>query len=198
MRGTSTARDWRDLEAELTDAQRRFASGEIDAGAVEQVALRAMQLARRLPENADDASNLLLSDWFKEDPLRRVRSRALSEIVLFAADEAEVPVANTLVVYRESELSQVVGMSKAQLRATHDAKKILDGIVETNSSELLVEAHELVEGGLVWSPDTCDLCSNNAWWTKANGEPICGVCHPDPKTNGVDSRSAHNPGGLPE
>ena len=52
-------RDWRDLEAELDDAWRRYEAGEIDAEAVEQVAHRARRLARRLPEDAGDVGNLI-------------------------------------------------------------------------------------------------------------------------------------------
>jgi len=45
-------------------------------------------------------------------------------------------------------------------------------------------------GSVVWAEDlrppatdddTCPRCGQSAWWGKASGERICGVCHPDPR-----------------
>ena len=120
------ARDWRDLEAALDDAQRCYEAGEIDADAVEAVAHCARERARHLPENADD---LALSDLFRKEPMRRVYSRVLGEEVLFAADTALVPDDITLAVYRESELRALVGVPPERLRQIHQAKVGLDAEV---------------------------------------------------------------------
>jgi len=89
-------------------------------GAILQAALEA----RTRPETADE---LRLSDLFQEQPVRRARSRVLNEDLLFVADAAEIPPDNTLIVYRESELRQMVGKPLEQVRAIHQVKQELDG-----------------------------------------------------------------------
>jgi hypothetical protein len=58
----------------------------------------------------------------------------LDEDVLFVADGTEVPANNKLVVYRQSELNQVVGMRPEQLRGVHLAKKLFNGTIEAVNS----------------------------------------------------------------
>ena len=53
----------------------------------------------------------------------------LDEVVLWAADNARIPPENTKVVYRATELKEVVGMPAAQLQRLHLVKKDLDGEV---------------------------------------------------------------------
>lgn len=82
-----------------------------------------------LPE---EAGKLRLSDLFRRGPVHQVRSRVLGEDVLFAADNAEIPPDNALVVYRESELRQVVGRSPEEMRKIHLVKKMIDGEIIDN------------------------------------------------------------------
>ena len=49
------------------------------------------------------------------------------EDVLFAADDAEIPLGNDLMVYREAELRELVGKTPEQLRKIHEVKKKIDG-----------------------------------------------------------------------
>ena len=62
-----------------------------------------------------------------EGKTARVHSRVLCEDVLFAADVAEIPLDNHLVVYREAELRELVGKTPEQLRKIHEVKKGIDG-----------------------------------------------------------------------
>jgi len=57
----------------------------------------------------------------------RISSRVLGEDVLFAADVAEIPLGNDLMVYREAELRELVGKTPEQLRKIHEVKKGIDG-----------------------------------------------------------------------
>ena len=31
------------------------------------------------------------------------------------------------------------------------------------------------------TPAACRCCGRSAWWTKASGQRVCGVCHPEPR-----------------
>jgi hypothetical protein len=84
---------------------------------------RAERTVCALRQGAEEAR---LSGWLNECPVRRVRSRVLGVDVLLAADDATIPTHNKLVVYRHSELTKVIGMAPALLRATHLAKWHLD------------------------------------------------------------------------
>ena len=85
-----------------------------------------VQEAQVLPE---EASGERLSALLRRQPVVQVNSKVLGEMVLWAADNAQVPADNTLVVYREAELRQMAGRSPEELRAIHATKKALDGEV---------------------------------------------------------------------
>ena len=74
-----------------------------------------------------------LSELFLSEPIQVVRSRVLGEAVLWAADNAEIPADNDLVVYRESELRELVGCEPEVLRAIHKVKSDLDGEIVGNA-----------------------------------------------------------------
>lgn len=173
------ATTWTDLEAVLDDAQQQFQAGELTAEDVERLAEIAQQEALTLPENVDQ---LRLSQLFSETPVRRVRSEVLGEVILFAADHATIPEDNSLVIYRQSELKQLVGCSPERLRAIHASKQVLDGeLVEVvDHGGKAIWAEDLLEVAQV-EPGRCPTCHRTEWWTKDSGERICGICHPRPR-----------------
>ena len=59
-------------------------------------------------------------------PVVRVRSRLLGEVVVWVADSADMP-EGTEVVYRETELSRMEGLSPTEVRTIHEVKRALDG-----------------------------------------------------------------------
>ena len=120
------ARDWHDLEVTLLQVQAAFEAGEVSQEQAEGLAAMAAQEAQVLPE---EASGERLSALLRRQPVVQVNSKVLGEMVLWAADNAQVPADNTLVVYREAELRQMAGRSPEELRAIHATKKALDGEV---------------------------------------------------------------------
>ena len=79
-----------------------------------------------------DASgnNQNLSEFLSERKVAQVHSKVLDEDVLFAADDAEIPLDNDLVVYREAELRTLVGTTPDRLRHIHEIKKMIDGVID--------------------------------------------------------------------
>ncbi len=182
------AKDWRSLEAVIRAAETACKHGELTAEVVEQIALMAQQKAREVPE---DTGEKCLSSLFADGPVHRCRSRVLDEDVLFVADGTEVPANDKLVVYRQSELNQVVGMTPEQLRGIHVAKKLFNGTIKAENSagnENVIWAHELLEDVQTPSAGACGACGKDAWWTKVCGERVCGVCHPQPMSSAIKER----------
>jgi hypothetical protein len=87
--------------------------------------------SRQIPDEGERLSELLT-----RQPVVRVHSRLLGEVVVWAADNAEVPEDTPEVVYRESELRLLVGLAPAEVRAIHAAKRSFDGEVVEGSPEL--------------------------------------------------------------
>ena len=71
--------------------------------------------------------NQRLGDLFAVDPVVRVESHVLGEVVLWVRDEASSPVDALEVAYTHEELKWLVGKSPDELRAIHAAKRELDG-----------------------------------------------------------------------
>ena len=92
------------------------------------------------------------------------------------------------------DLSAILEQVQAALKAGH--------IEQQQAEELAVQVAELSrqfpERGpaagepepMIWAVDllakkpaaeTCYCCGQTAWWTKASGQKVCGVCHPDPR-----------------
>jgi hypothetical protein len=167
------AQDWQALDAVLERAQAAFQAGELPAQAVEELARKAAQVSRRLPEQAGEQR---LSELLRRQPVVRVWSRILNEYVLWARDGVEVPAGNTLVVYRESELRQVVGRTPDRVKAIHQAKRALDGeLSEAGQGEEGIDAVDPI-----LDDETCYACGCREWWFRADGERICRLCHPPP------------------
>ena len=60
-------------------------------------------------------------------PVVRVRSRLLGEVVVWVADSADMPEGTDEVVYRETELRRMEGLSPTEVRTIHEVKRALDG-----------------------------------------------------------------------
>ena len=117
------------LKAICTRIDADCRNGHITQHEAEELAIEITQKARLLPERCEDdgaTEEMHLSDMCNAKPIRRVRSKILGEDVLWVADNAEIPVGNDLMVYRESELKELVGLEPAALRAIHKAKRYLD------------------------------------------------------------------------
>jgi|6_EtaG_2_1085325.scaffolds.fasta_scaffold45883_2 hypothetical protein len=80
-------------------------------------------------------NNQRLSEFLAERRVARVSSKVLGEDVLFAADDAEIPSDNDLVVYREEELRKLVGKTPEHLKHIHDVKKQFDGDILSTKEE---------------------------------------------------------------
>ena len=118
------AQDWESLGTALERAQTAFERGELDAETVERLAVMAQQEAHGMPEPAE---GLRLSELFREQPIRRVYSKILAEVVVFAADGADVPADTPGIVYRASELRHLVACPPEHLRRIHAVKHAFDG-----------------------------------------------------------------------
>jgi hypothetical protein len=112
-----------DVAQALEQAIRRA----VDRQGLEAVLVRVQQAFEA--GQLSQAQALRLGDLLARQPMVRLRSRLLGEVVLLAADDAQVPADNGLVVYRASELPQVVGRAPAEVRAIHAVKAALDGEV---------------------------------------------------------------------
>ena len=117
------ARDWEALDAVLVAAQAAFDAGEVTHEEAESLAGYVGDRSHKVPE---DASTGTLGQLLRSQPVVRVRSRLLGEVVVWLADGAEAP-ASSEVTYREAELRQLVGGSPAEVCAIHQTKRALDG-----------------------------------------------------------------------
>ena len=142
------ARDWGDLEQVLAQAQAGYEAGYLTQAEVETLAQQAAIRSRSLPEKStlcEEPAPLHLRDLLKQKPLHQVRSQVLGEDVLFAADDAQIPPDNTLVVYRESELRQLVGRSPEEIRRIHMVKKAFDGeVIAPEAGGILIDPVRLL------------------------------------------------------
>ncbi|MDA0337103.1 MAG: hypothetical protein O2782_18225 [bacterium] len=118
------ARDWVILYAILDEAQAAYDAGEVTLEEVESLAGYAVETSLQVPEHDEDG---LLSALLARQPIVRVRSRLLGEVVVWVSDAVEITEEVAEIVYRESELRQMVGQSPDEVRAIHALKRALDG-----------------------------------------------------------------------
>ena len=154
---------------------------------MEQLAEQATERSRQIPETADE---LRLSHLFDEKSVRYVHSRILDEEVVFVRDGADVPADMEGIVYRGSELKQLVGCSPKRLHTIHQAKRHFDGeLADDLGEDAILPAEDLLADDR--GPDACPTCHRVTWWFKASGERVCGICHPDPKP-AIQKRPHHD------
>ena len=113
---------WNGLRGVLKEAQAAFDAGEVTREEVESLAGYAMDRSRQIPEGGE-----VLSELLARQPVVRVRSRLLGEVVVWVADGAELPEDSSEVAYTEAELRRMVRRSPAEVRAVHEAKRSFDG-----------------------------------------------------------------------
>ena len=171
------AQSWADLSALCKQIDEAYHEGQLSGNEVETLTAHVTQKSSELPEPEPQQR---LSSLLADKPIQRVRSAVLGEDVLWAADTAEIPKDNALVVYRESELRELVGRSPDALRAIHRCKRCLDmELVEPCAEEgERIDAETLLGHT---EDDSCYACGKSNWWTKANGQRMCCVCHPKPR-----------------
>jgi hypothetical protein len=131
-----------DLEDLFTKADAAYAAATITVEELESLVALATERACDVPYSIED---MPLSQFAGSGLVRKIHSRVLDEVVLFAADNAEICVANSLVVYRAKELRKLVGMPPDQLRAVHAVKKVLDGEVIEASADLEIPIEALLK-----------------------------------------------------
>ena len=117
-----------------------------------------------------------MSEFAISGLIQEMKSGVLGEHILWAADNAEVPANNTLLIYRAHELTQLVGLTPDEIRRLHAVKKELDGelVVLDDAGDRIIPAKDLLAHST-----TCHACGQDNWWDN-NGRPICAVCHPQP------------------
>ena len=176
-RAIEQASSWDELSTLCTQIDQAYRQGELEMAEVEQLTARVTEKSRELPEKTPRQT---LGALLSEHPVQRVRSKVLGEDVLWAADDAEIPEDNTLVVYRERELRQLEGRLPEELQAIHRCKRGLDmELVEPGEDE-----GERIDGEVLLAhaaDDRCYACGKSNWWTKTNGHQICAICHPQPR-----------------
>jgi hypothetical protein len=123
-RRIAEATTWNDLYIVLADVDASCVNGVISHNDVKALARHAVNRSHEVPEHAEDE---LLSDLLAREPVVRVRSRLLGEVVVWVADGVEVPKGTGKVVYQEFELRRLVGRTPALVRAIHETKRAFDG-----------------------------------------------------------------------
>ena len=118
------AHDWVCLYAILDEAQAAYDSGEVTNEEVESLTGYAANRSREVPEHPE---NELLSDLLIRQPVVRVQSRLLGEVVVWVADAAKATEETSCAVYREAELRRMAGRSSTEVSAIHELKRTLDG-----------------------------------------------------------------------
>jgi hypothetical protein len=115
------------LEAEevLDTIEAQFQRGGLSQTELEELHDLAVKKSRVVPMRFED---MALNTFARCGRVLTVKSKVLDEIILWVADNADVPKSNSLVVYRASELKVLIGTPNT-LRAQHMIKKMFDGEV---------------------------------------------------------------------
>lgn len=118
------ATSWDDLYAVLAEVDVACLNGVLSHDEVKDLDSYAADRSRDVHEHAEDER---LSDLLARQRVARVRSRMLGEVVVWVADDADLPEETGEVVYRESELRRLVGRTPTEVRAIHKTKRAIDG-----------------------------------------------------------------------
>jgi hypothetical protein len=176
-----------DLEAVVEQAETAQVRGHMSREDVEHVAQVAHERSRQIPYGVED---MPLPEFADSGLACEVHSHLLGEDVLFAADNAQIPADNSLVVYRAAERQKLVGAPPEMLKAVHTVKEQLDGVVV----EPVTDAVEIPAAMLLKSrtkPSRCHSCGQDRWW-RQNGRRICRVCHPTPSKVERSATTGHS------
>ena len=97
------------------------------------------------PDRPSTVEQMSLSQFAMSGQYRQVHSKVLDEIIIIAADNAELPDFGDTVIYRAAEARLLVGMSPDEIRAFHAAKVCFDGIIErATPNESQIDASDLI------------------------------------------------------
>ena len=100
-------------------------------------------------EGGDAVEEMSLAQFARSGQFRRVHSKMLDEIILLAADNADLPDFGDTVVYRAAEAQLWLRMSQDEIRAYHELKVCFDGIIErATPDESQIDAAELLGRGV--------------------------------------------------
>ena len=118
------ASTWDDLDVVTKEAQTAYDTGEVTCEEVESLTGYVRERSRQIPEHAEEGR---LSGLLARQPVVRVRSRLLGEIVVWLAEGAKAPEDTSEVAYRETELCRMPGWTSAKVRAVHETKRCIEG-----------------------------------------------------------------------
>jgi hypothetical protein len=179
----------KDLKSLVDQSDTALAAAKMTATEHESLIALAADRARQIPFSVED---MPLPEFAESGLICEVHSHVLGEDVLFAADNAQIPADNSLVVYRAAERQKLAGASPGMLKAVHAVKKQLDGeVVEPTEDAVEISAAMLLKSGA--KPSQCSACGQDRWW-RQNGRRICGVCHPPPSAVGRSDRANQSRG----
>ena len=113
----------KDLDSTIEAVNSAFVQGKITQEEAEALAQAATEKSRQIPASVEEMS---LEDFASSGLVKKVKSKLLGETVIWAADNAQVPPETDQVIYRASELKELVGVPPEQLRKIHMLKKTRD------------------------------------------------------------------------
>ena len=100
------------------------------------------------PDRPSTVEQMSLSRFAMSGQYRQVHSKILDEIIVLAADNAELPDFGDTVVYRAAEAQLLVGLPPEEVRAYHEVKVYFDGIIEQRDpNESQIDAADLIREG---------------------------------------------------
>ena len=167
----------KDLEAVVGDIHNARKRGYLSQVELDMLVQAVAERRQQIPDSVED---MPLPEFARSGVVREVRSQALGETVLWAADNAVVTDAAGKGVYRARELKELVVFSQDELQQIHTVKKEFDGeLVEPDEHSIQIPVRALLED--TRDQNTCFACGQSKWWTKDSGERMCQVCHPDPR-----------------
>ncbi len=95
--------------------------------------------------SSETVEQMSLSQFAMSGQYREVYSKMFDEIIVLAADNAELPDLGKTVVYRAAETRLLVGMPAEKIRAFHEVKVFFDGIIERGTpNESQIDAKDLL------------------------------------------------------
>ena len=112
-----------DLDSAIEAVDSAFVTSEINQEEAEALAQAATEKSRQIPASIEEMST---AEFASSGLVKEVKSKVLGETVIWAADNAQVPPETDQVIYRASELKELVGVPPEQLRKIHILKKIQD------------------------------------------------------------------------
>ena len=169
----------KDLDSTIEAVDSAFVQGEITQEEAEALAQAATEKSRQIPASIEE---MPLAEFASSGLVKKVKSKVLGETVIWAADNAQVPPETDQVIYRASELKELVGVPPEQLRKIHLLKKTRDWEVvnmEDGDEFQKIPAEQLLDPQTFGPGKICWACKKNNWRDNG-GRLVCAICHPQP------------------